>query len=206
MKLLIFKNVLCLSPHPDDVEVSMGGTILKYNDTHFTSIVFSTGSANDPVTDEARWAECDEYWKGTNNITQSFLSPLLNKYSEEEWINLLERMFELKAYDALFLPSKVDTHYEHRIVNGIGMALTRATPMSIIEYKSPSSLDTWVPNMFIEIGDYADEKVRRLERFKSQQKLYFQTEYMKAFHSHTNSMKKKIFVTEPFRIITLYGN
>ena len=35
MKFLGFDKVLCLSPHPDDVEYSMSGTILKYKDTHF---------------------------------------------------------------------------------------------------------------------------------------------------------------------------
>jgi hypothetical protein len=35
MKLLGFNKVLCLSPHPDDVEYSMLGTILKYTDTQF---------------------------------------------------------------------------------------------------------------------------------------------------------------------------
>ena len=34
-KFLNFNKVLCLSPHPDDVEYSMLGTILKYNGTKF---------------------------------------------------------------------------------------------------------------------------------------------------------------------------
>src|SRR5258705_2514205 len=204
MKLLNFEYVLLLSPHPDDIEASMGGTILKYDETIFSSIVFSTGSVNDPVTDESRWEECNEYWKDVKHIYQHFMSTLLSDHSEEEWINLLEKRFHLKDYDAIFLPSNQDTHYEHKFVNGIGMALTRSTPVSIIEYKSPSTLDSWIPNMLVEIKDYADEKVKRLELFKSQQKLYFQPEYMRAFHSHVNSIKKQVMITEPFRIITLY--
>ncbi len=206
MKLLEWDSVICLSPHPDDIEASMGGTIFKYKHTRFTSVVFSTGSVNDPVTDAARWEECNEYWKNVYHIKQFFMASLLNKLTEEEWINLLEKTFKLSKFDAIFLPSNQDTHYEHRFVNGIGMALTRSTPVSIIEYKSPSTLDSWIPNMFVEIGDVADEKVKRLGRFKSQQKLYFQTEYMKAFHSHPNSIKKQVNVTEPFKIVTLYDS
>jgi len=206
MKLLNWDSVICLSPHPDDIEASMGGTILKYKHTRFTSVVFSTGSVNDPVTNESRWEECNQYWKGAMHVTQKFLAPLLNIHSEEEWINLLERTFNLNNFDAIFLPSNLDTHYEHRFVNGIGMALTRSTPVSIVEYKSPSTLDSWVPNMLIEIGDSANEKVKRLEQFKSQQKLYFKPEYMRAFHSHVNSIKKQVIVTEPFKIVTLYTN
>jgi len=204
MKLLGWHSVICLSPHPDDIEASLGGTIFKHKHTRFTSVVFSTGSVNDPVTNESRWEECNQYWKNVRHIKQHFMSTLLKTYSEEEWINLLEITFKISNYDAIFLPSSQDTHYEHRFVNGIGMALTRSSPISIIEYKSPSTLDSWIPNMFVEIGDYADEKIKRLERFESQKKLYFQPEYMKAFHSHPNSIKKQVLVTEPFRVITLY--
>lgn len=92
MKLLEFNNVLLLSPHPDDIEASLGGTILKHHDTEFTSVVFSTGSVNDPVTNESRWEECNQYWNDVENINQKFMAPLLNKYSEEEWINLLKKL------------------------------------------------------------------------------------------------------------------
>ena len=51
MKFLNFNKVLCLSPHPDDVEYSMGGTIIKYTDTHFdilclTHVGIVTGKHN----------------------------------------------------------------------------------------------------------------------------------------------------------------
>ena len=202
--MLKFKNVLCLSTHPDDVEFSMGGTILLNKNTQFTSVVFSTGSINDPVSNDTRWEECNQFWKGIKQIKQHFLAPLLKMYSEEEWINLLEKTFKINSYDAIFLPSNQDTHYEHRFVHGIGMALTRSCPISVIEYKSPSTVDSWVPNMFVEMGEVAEDKVKRLENFKSQNKLYFRPEYMKAFHSHPNSVRKSINITEPFRIITLY--
>ena len=39
MKLLQFNKVLCLSPHPDDVEYSMSATIKKFQDTQFDLIV-----------------------------------------------------------------------------------------------------------------------------------------------------------------------
>ena len=35
MKFLNYDTVLCVSPHPDDIEYSMMGTILKHVDTHF---------------------------------------------------------------------------------------------------------------------------------------------------------------------------
>ena len=201
-----FNNALCLSPHPDDIEFSMAGTILKNPyESRFTSVVFSTRSEKDRVSNETRWRECEEFWKDTHNITQHFLAPLLDTYSEEGWINLLEETFNLSEFDALFLPPLLDTHYEHRVVHGIGMALTRKHPLSIIEYKSVSALDTWVPNLIIKIGStLMAEKIKRITKFESQQKFYFKPEYMEASHMHLSSMKKGVKFVEQFRIVTCY--
>lgn len=205
MQLLNFDSVLCLSPHPDDIEYSFGGAILRHNNTKFTSIVFSTGSINDPVANELRWEECRQYWKDVPNIEQYFMAPLLRMYSEEEWLNLLEKAFPLKKYDAILLPPNLDTHYEHRFVHNIGMAMTRIAPASIIEYKSVSVLDTWIPNLIIELDDIsARKKIKRMLQFKSQKKLYFESGFMEASHTHLSSLKRGIKLAEQFRIITLY--
>lgn len=204
MKFLGMDKVLLLSPHPDDVEFAMGGTMLKYKDTQFTSVVFSTGSVNDPVANETRWRECEEYWKGVPNVEQHFLSPLMKMYTEEEWINILERDYHLRNYQAIFLPSFLDTHFEHRFVHGIGMAMTRSTVVSIFEYKSPSTLDTWIPNMIVDIKCTAKQKTAQLKKFESQKKMYFLPGYMNAWHTHATSLRKKVEVVEQFKITTLY--
>ena len=45
MKFLNFKRVLCLSPHPDDVEYSMLATIKKNSNTKFDIFCLSRGGA-----------------------------------------------------------------------------------------------------------------------------------------------------------------
>ena len=47
MKFLNYDNVLCLSPHPDDAEYGMLGSMLKFKDTQFDIIVFSIGGEFD---------------------------------------------------------------------------------------------------------------------------------------------------------------
>lgn len=204
MKFLNFDSVLVLAPHPDDTEASMAATILRCKDTRFTSVVFSTGSVNDPISNEDRWSECAQFWRDTPRVNQLFIAPTLDHYSEEGWINILENGGDIANYQCICLPPSLDTHYEHRMVNGIGMALTRSVPISVLEYRSISAMDTWVPNMFVPIGEYAEEKVKRLKLFKSQDKMYFQPEYMQAFHSHVHSIRRRISAVEQFRVVTLY--
>jgi LmbE family N-acetylglucosaminyl deacetylase len=47
MKLLQFNKVLCLSPHPDDVEYSMSATIKKFCNTQFDVLCLTKGTSTD---------------------------------------------------------------------------------------------------------------------------------------------------------------
>ena len=54
MKFLNYNRVLCLAPHPDDIELGMLGTICKYKDTHFDIFVLSEGGDFDKTTTKER--------------------------------------------------------------------------------------------------------------------------------------------------------
>ena len=79
MKFLGFNKVLCLSPHPDDVEYSMSGTIIKYEDTHFDIVTCQKMSE---IFDEYY----DKYKKDLINITQTEgrINPKLWGYSSPD--------------------------------------------------------------------------------------------------------------------------
>ena len=63
MKFLNYDKVLCLSPHPDDVEYGVLGTICKYKDTKFDIVVLSQGGDFDKSTAKSRQAECKKVWE-----------------------------------------------------------------------------------------------------------------------------------------------
>jgi len=204
MKLLNYNKVLCFSPHPDDVEISMGGTILKNVDTHFTIIVFNTSTIENSVPIETRWKECKAFWKGVPNVTLAPVNLHLKSLTEDAWIHELEKVYDLSKYDAIFLPPELDTHYEHKLVNNIGMAMTRSIPVSVIQYRSASTLDTWIPNMFVNVAISATDKIKRLQSFPSQDPIFFSEQFMRAFHTHLNSTRKCLELTEQFKIVLLY--
>ena len=62
MKLLNFNKVLCLSPHPDDVEYSMAGTIIKYQNTHFDILTMSGGGDFEGSDSDIRHNEVSNVW------------------------------------------------------------------------------------------------------------------------------------------------
>ena len=72
MKFLNYDKVLCLSPHPDDVEYGMLGTMLKYKDTKFHIAVLSRGGDFDKSTTKSRQEECEKVWKDIDNVNGHF--------------------------------------------------------------------------------------------------------------------------------------
>ena len=101
MKFLGFNRVLCLSPHPDDIEYSMGGTIIRYSNTQFDILCLTQGGDYDVTTDNSRLNEARNSWKSTkvNNINLRIPLPFLN-YD-------LANSLKVKNIDILYLRNNV---------------------------------------------------------------------------------------------------
>ena len=98
MKFFNYDKVLCLSPHPDDVEYSMLGTILKYSETRFDLLCLSCGGARgfDDTNKLNRRMEVTNVYKSLqiHNVNLSFGDcDYLDDKSEPGWINYIENEF-----------------------------------------------------------------------------------------------------------------
>ena len=229
MKLLNYDKVLCLSPHPDDIEYGALGTIMKYKNTQFDIVVLSQGGDFDITTQTERQNECRKVWENIDNIEGYFIedSKFIKEKDEDEWVNILENKFDISSYDCIITTSPSDSHFEHRIVSNFTYALVRRSKCGIIQYKSPSTLDTWIPNLFIDIGVIENRnqedghsngthvlfqagiwyiKLNKLKLFESQQdKSYFEEQSLKSFHSNYQCSMRDMSRVESFKIIRGYN-
>lgn len=210
MKFLGLNRILCLSPHPDDTEYSIAGTILKHQDTQFDIICLTEGGDFDSTTGQNRLIEVKNAWKTSkaHNCTLYFSNVrFLKQQGIDGWVNYIETNFTKKFnYDCILTPSELDSHFEHVIVSSFSPPLSRVKPYSIIQYKSPSTLDNWVPNLFISLGDFYSTKKKMLQEFKSQNHHeYFKESVIDGFHTNFQCMKKGQKFVESYKIITLYG-
>ena len=215
MKLLNYDRVLCLSPHPDDVEYSMSGTILKCSDTTFDVLCLTNGGDFDKTTGISRLDEVRSVWEvsNANNVNLHFSDvKYMKDKTEDSWVNYIETKFlKEHSYDCIITTSEIDSHFEHKIVRNLGPALTRGIwpnrdyAVSIMEYKSPSTLDTWIPNLFVDIESVYHTKLKMLQKFKSQQHhKYFDRRSLDAFHTNYQCSKKNMFEVEQFRIVNTF--
>ena len=214
MKFLEFDKVLCLAPHPDDIEYSMGGTILKYKDTHFDILCLTQGGDCDETVGFHRLDEVRNSWKSTSadNVSLYFShNKFLKEKGEDEWINHIEDNFVNivdsagYTYGCICTPSPKDSHFEHQIVSNMGWPLTRIKSISLVEYYSPSTLETWTPNVFIDISKVYNLKLKMLKKFTSQQhRSYFSKETIDGFHTNFQCSKKGINKVERFNLKQIF--
>jgi LmbE family N-acetylglucosaminyl deacetylase len=200
-KFLNFSKVFGLSPHPDDIEYGMSGTILKYTETHFDLVCMTKGGNCDQTTKESnRHQEMTEFWKDVPNVTIHFIYFDAINEGEDFIINYLEKNL-ITDHELILTPSKNDNHFFHKKISNIGPALCRIKPMSLIEYFTPSTSLEWIPNFVVNLDEniYLDKK-NRLQRFKSQvTKTYFSDYCLDSFHSSLEFTKKGLHWVEKFR-------
>jgi len=212
MKFLNFNKVLCLSPHPDDVEISMMGSIMKYPGTQFDILCLTRGGAKgfDDTNKLDRRGEVKNVWAETNCVNVSLYNSKFEYFedtNEPGWINFIENEFIKKNnYDCIFIPTAEDSMFEHRFVNGFGAALCRSSLIGLIEYHISSTLNTWQPNLFVSIKREYKTKLRALKHFESQSsKGYFKKQMLDAFHSNFQCSKRGLNVVEQFKVIEMFG-
>ncbi len=206
MRFLGLDRALCLSPHPDDVELSMSGTIKKYKDTVFRVLCCSIGTQSDSSSGVQRHQEMLNFWKKMEceNVELYFVEDFINLRREDEWVNYFEENFLADA-QAIFTTSSEDSHFEHKIVRNVSVAMTRHKTLSLIEYRSFSTLWEWVPNMFTDITGGYDLKVSALQEISSQSnKNYFTKDVLDAFHTDMQCSKKLLKRVEQFKLVTIY--
>lgn len=206
-KFLNANRILCLSPHPDDIEYGALGIMYKYQDTQFDILTISIGGKFDITSGQRRFKECQSIYNSFKNISGEFLldDHTIN-FGYDELVHKIETKYDISKYDLILLPPDEDTHHDHKKINVVGMALTRKEKCGIVDYKTPSTLETWIPNHFVDISMYMDSKIEQLHKFKTQSKhLYFAPQIIKSFHNNYQSARRGFGYVEMFKIHRLYA-
>ena len=227
-KFLNYDKVLCLSPHPDDVEYGMLGSIMKFKDTKFDVVVLSTGGDFDESCKKDRNGECKNVWKDIDNLNGNFINKsFIKNTDEDEWVNLIEESYDISSYGCILVPPLEDAHFEHSLVGRLVNPLTRRIKCGVIEYKTPSALDNWNPNFFVDLMTIENRskedghsketnliflaaiwyvKLNRLKLFESQKnKSYFSKVSIESFHSNYQCSIRGLNNVESFKIIRGYN-
>jgi LmbE family N-acetylglucosaminyl deacetylase len=160
-------KILAIWPHPDDIELWCFWTMCRYaSDGHDVSFLVMS-----------EW----EWWTDWNSrISEAFQSSKLlkcNLFIENlkdryisEWVEtiwIIEKYIEKIKPDIVYIPSKHDTHQDHRAVHYASIVATRLVN-EIYIYQSPSTNLDFRPSFYVDISKYIDIKIKAVQIHSSQ--------------------------------------
>ncbi|MFC1992261.1 PIG-L deacetylase family protein [Chloroflexota bacterium] len=168
-------NVIVFSPHPDDAEIVMGGTIAKYTRKgHDVLIVLVTI----PSEQEIRKNEV----RRAAEILSARLSILdLDPYRlvfDRKLVELFDKVLKDFPPDIIYTSWLHDSHQDHLAVSKAAISAARKNNSSLYMYEQeiPSGITpaAFRAQAFVDISDVIDIKMQAIMAHKSQFSKYGQ--------------------------------
>jgi LmbE family N-acetylglucosaminyl deacetylase len=172
-------NILAIGAHPDDIELGCGGVVLKaVREGHNVYMYTLTRGAasGDPqertreLVTSARYIGVKKLWIDNFDDTKLTIN--------SELINSIENYIIESQADIVLTHSLSDIHHDHKAIAGSVIEAGRFVP-NILAYEIPLTKD-FKPQVFYDISDVVDEKVKLIKLFKSQRdKIYLKANAIK---------------------------
>lgn len=197
------KNILAIAAHPDDIEISCLGYLLKENKEKKSKIsvfIASSGSLKDTTSGINRIRESKKALKCIKDINFNYRSNKGIKISDFEKIsNKIRKLIIDINPDEILVHDPNDTHNEHSLVYDIVKTASRRLAINLIRYQSVSSSNSFKANLYIDVKDYLAIKKKSLKFHKSQQfHEYFSDKYIESFHNNFFAYNRGIKISEAF--------
>ncbi|WP_339261839.1 PIG-L deacetylase family protein [Lysinibacillus sp. FSL K6-3209] len=180
------KNVVIVTPHPDDETLGCGGTILKHvehGDKIFWLIITTMGSF---FKEEAKLKRAKEIAKVAKqyNFNETFElgfeAAMLDQVPESNLIGAISSVFHKIQPNIIYVPYPSDIHSDHKFVFDATMACTKWFRYSSVEkvlaYETLSETDFTInpdannfrPNVYVDIKDYLERKIEIMNIYESE--------------------------------------
>ena len=172
------KNIVALSPHADDVEIAMGGTIARYvSEGHNVTIITAIlpkenidGNIDNFMSKNRR----EEQEKAAKILGANLEILDLDPYDfcfNRKYVKLFDQKILSYKPDIIFSCWEHDTHQDHKNLSDILFSIARKNNISINMYEVmlPGGLNTYSfnPQYFVNISNFVDIKREAIKSYKS---------------------------------------
>tara|TARA_B100001123_G_scaffold376632_1_gene443434 strand:- start:1033 stop:1713 length:681 start_codon:yes stop_codon:yes gene_type:complete len=170
------QKVLVISPHADDAEVSMGGTIKKLTkEGHSVKLLVCIipnehrdGSADNEKGELRKLAQ--ENTAKDLNVELEILD--LDPYTfafNRDLVKLLDEKIQEFSPDVIFTQWNHDSHQDHQAVSNATFAATRKNDITVLMYEQ-LTLGGITPyhfksHIYVDISDSINDKLESVERY-----------------------------------------
>ena len=201
-------NVLILSPHTDDTEIGMGGTLsqLCEYDMHIKIIVFCNAVESLPVgysdqtliSEQYKAASCFGLTRENVDILDF---PVRNfDQHRQSILELLIKQRDEFNPSLVFCPAPGDIHQDHQTITNEAV---RAFKMkTLLGYTFPWNQISDTANYFVELREQdVNKKIKAVNKFKSQSRRIYTSEDSIRATARSNGLKVGLKYVEAFSLI-----
>ncbi|PWH86407.1 PIG-L deacetylase family protein [Brumimicrobium oceani] len=182
------KNIVIISAHPDDEVLGVGGTLLKHKKNGdeiywiiTTSIFEENGFSNERVN--SRQIEINEVAERIGAKAIYKLDYPTMSLSSETLIDMVPKISEIFSEvkpEVIYCLNRSDAHSDHRVTFDAVMACTKSFRYpyikSVLMYECISETEfapalpekTFMPNYFVDISEFMDEKIDIMKIYHSE--------------------------------------
>jgi LmbE family N-acetylglucosaminyl deacetylase len=187
-------NIIFVGPHPDDIELSCGGTVAQFVKLGYNVLCVY-------LTEGQHSADCYQRKGESINACLSLGvhrdNIIFGPFHDTDipmsfkTIDYLDQFYlkNIGNIHSVFIPGNSDKHQDHRTTSWCGLSAFRHVPR-LFTYETPSSTSEFSPTTFVDISRFLKKKWRVLQCHKSQirqKKIFMEYEAMislAAFRGH----------------------
>lgn len=180
-------KTIAVAPHPDDEVLGLGGTLLRRIAEGgavawlvVTGISANAGWPKDKVKQRAaEMAQVSRIFNFDEVYTLDFPTTRLDSVPVGDLVAQISATFKSFEPDEIFVPHPSDVHTDHRIVFDAVASCTKwfRAPFvkRVLAYETLSETEfslgvapSFRPNVFVDIGEYLEEKLRAMDVYQSE--------------------------------------
>jgi LmbE family N-acetylglucosaminyl deacetylase/CheY-like chemotaxis protein len=161
------ERVLGVGAHPDDVEIGVGGVLLRHHDAGDEVAVLTLSHGGVGGDREARAAEAAKAAELLG--AQLYLEALDDTHISESnpTVGLIEAVVRDFRPTVVYTHTWHDLHQDHRNTHRATMVASRTVP-SVYCYESPSATVEFRPARFVAVDAFVDRKLEVIDAYASQ--------------------------------------
>lgn len=177
-------KVLVIAVHPDDETLGCGGTLLKHkangDDINWLICTTIDESHSNYAIRENEIEKVHRLY-GFNSVTNLKLKTMqVDEYSMSELIKKISKAINEVKPNIIYLPFKGDVHSDHRKIFEASYSCTKSfrypfvkkiymmETLSETEFAPSSKEDSFIPNVFVDISKFMDQKIEIMKVFESE--------------------------------------
>jgi LmbE family N-acetylglucosaminyl deacetylase/CheY-like chemotaxis protein len=164
------EQVLAIGAHPDDVEIGVGGILLRHADSgDDVSILTLTGGEHGGAVGQ-RALESE---RAAELISARLFHAALPDRSVNdgaETISEIKRVIDETDPTTIYTHTPRDVHQDHRNVHHATLVAARQVPR-VLCYQAPSSTVDFRPTRFVSIDAFLDRKLEAIRAYGSQSEI-----------------------------------